>query len=485
MSKRSAFVIYIFLLLLTLGGLVVVMPPRLTISLGKDKVCANGWVKPVCSFLPLPETKDISLTRPTLSFSFLGTPFQRDLEIKEGLDIRGGTQVVLSADMKDIKDEDKSRALVTAQEIISRRINLYGVSEASVQTARSGDDYRLITEIPGVAKSDDAVKLIGSTAQLEFREYKPASPSVKNASPSGMLVKDFVAVGLSGKELARSSVQFDPNTGKPTISLEFSNEGAKKFADITKRNIGKPLAIFLDDYPITAPTVQSEITDGKAQISGDFTVANAKSLSIALNAGALPVPIVVIGQSTVEATLGKEAVSRAITAGILGVAMIMLFMILLYGFTGFLACVALLFYGLVTLSLYKLIPVTLSLPGIAGFLLSMGMAVDTNILVFERLKEEERRDPHRATLVKLDRAFKRAWNSIKDANITTLITCFILYNPLEWSFLNRSGMVRGFAFTLALGIVINVFCGMVVTRVLMTLFYKGQGSRVKGEKSKN
>ena len=479
MSKRSAIFSYILILLCAFVCLVLVMPKNLTISLGKDKVCASTptLFGNICRALPLPKTKDIALTRPELKFNILGASFQRDLEMKEGLDIKGGTQVILSADMKDISSSDRDAALLSAQEVISRRINLYGVSESSVQTARSGNDYRLIAEIPGVQNSDEAVKLIGSTALLDFREYKPATPSGETASISGMLVKDFVSTTLTGKDLARSSVQFDPNTGKPGIGLEFTSQGASKFAQITKRNITKPLAIFLDDYPITSPIVQSEITDGKAQISGDFTVESAKSLSIALNAGALPVPITVIGQTTVGATLGNESVARAVQAGLIGVGILMLFMIALYGFKGFLACISLLFYGLITLALYKLIPVTLSLAGIAGFLLSMGMAVDTNILVFERLKEEEVRDSVRSTTIKLNRAFARAWNSIKDANVTTLITCFVLYNPFEWSFLNRSGMVRGFALTLALGIAINIFCGMVVTRVFMTLFYSPRGKK--------
>lgn len=477
MSKKTALISYIVLLFVSLISLLLVMPKNLTLSLGKDKTCAGSslWSS-FCKRLPLPDQKDFSLARPELKFTFLGTTFQRDLEIKQGLDIEGGTRVILSADMKEISDSSREQALETAQEIIARRINLYGVSESTVQTARNGEDYRLLVEIPGISDAEMAVNLIGSTAYLEFREYKADSGSAA-ASPSGMLVKDFKPTNLSGRELARSTVQFDSNTGKPVISLEFSAEGAKKFAEITKRNIGKPLAIFLDEYPITAPTVQGEITDGRAQISGDFTLESAKSLSIALNAGALPVPISVLGQSTVEAALGNEAVMRAIQAGMLGICVIFLFLLLLYGKKGLFACLSLIFYGLITLSLYKLIPVTLSLAGIAGFLLSIGMAVDTNILVFERLKEEERRDPLRSGQVKLTRAFSRAWDSIKDANMTTLITCFVLYNPMEWSFLNRSGLVRGFALTLAMGILLNIFSGMVVTRVLMTLFYKSKVER--------
>lgn len=476
MSKKSALLFYSILMLVTLGCLLLVMPGTLTLSIGKDKVCRGLRVwEQICSGLPLPKEKNFVLHRPTLDLTSKGINFKRDLEIKEGLDIRGGTRVTLSAEMNDISSSERERALVTAQEIISRRIDLYGLSESTVLTARAGEAYRLLVEIPGVSDADTAVNLIGSTAKLEFREYKPASASA-TASVSAMLVSDFVPTDLSGKELARSSVQYDEK-GKPAIGLEFSAEGAKKFAIITRRNIGKPLAIFLDDYPITAPTVQTEIIDGRAQISGDFTLENAKSLSIALNAGALPVPISVLGQSTIEAALGNQAVTKAIQAGVLGIAFIFVFLLLLYGKKGIFALLSLLFYGLVTLSLYKLIPVTLSLAGIAGFLLSIGMAVDTNILVFERLTEEERKAPLRSTMLQLNRAFSRTWNSIKDANMTTLITCFILYNPLEWSFLNRSGMVRGFALTLALGIALNVLCGMGVTRVMMTLFYRSPGDK--------
>lgn len=471
MSKRSAIVVYFLLLIVAIGAAIIDIPKDLYISLGKDKVC-QGSLSNICKALPLPNNKDIHLQRPTLNFQLGSLVFSRDLEVKEGLDIKGGTQVTLVADMSKINGSDRDRALETANEIISRRINLYGISEASVQSVKTATDYRLIAEIPGVQNSDQAVALIGSTAQLDFREYLPATPSAKSATPSGMLISDFKPTGLAGGELSRASVQFDNQTGKPVISLEFNPSGTQKFAAITRRNIGKPLAIFLDDYPITSPTVSSEIADGRAQISGDFTTEQAKSLSIALNAGALPVPIQVIGQSSVEATLGNQTVQRAVQAGLIGVGIIMLFMILLYDLKGFLAVVSLAFYGLVSLALYKLIPVTLSLAGIAGFLLSMGMAVDTNILVFERLKEEEKRAIVRRPGQILDQAFKRAWDSIKDANMTTMITCFVLYNPFGWAFLNTSGMVRGFALTLAMGIALNIFCGMVLTRVLMTLFYR-------------
>jgi preprotein translocase subunit SecD len=452
MSKLTALIAYISLLLVSFACLLLVMPAKLEIP------------------NPLKKGETLTLTRPALDINILGFRFTRDLEIKQGLDIQGGTQVVLALDMKDIQGGDKDRAAETAKEIMSRRINLYGVNESMVQSIRSGNDYRLQVEIPGVQNSDDAIGLIGSTAQLEFREYKQSTQSALLASSSALFVQDFVPTDLRGKDLSRSSVVFDSQSGQPTISLEFTETGRQKFAALTKRSIGKPLAIFLDEYPITAPIVQNEIIDGKAQISGNFTPDQAKSLSITLNAGALPVPIQVIEQHTVEATLGTKAVQDSIKAGLIGVGVVMLFMILLYGEKGFISVVSLLFYGLVTLTIYKLVPITLSLAGIAGFLLSMGMAVDTNILVFERLGEEERKNPENPNL--LHNAFLRAWNSIKDANMTTLITCFVLYNPLELPILHTSGVVRGFALTLALGIVINIVCGMGVTRILMEVFYK-------------
>ncbi|PWU23837.1 protein translocase subunit SecD [Candidatus Cerribacteria bacterium 'Amazon FNV 2010 28 9'] len=476
MSKRFALILYFLLLVVAICTVVVDIPATVTISLGKDKVCAS-LPHSVCSLLPLPKTKDILLTRPQFNVNVAGIKLSRDLEVKQGLDIAGGTQVTLAADMSQIAPPDRDKALQTAQQIIERRINLYGVSEATVQTAKSTNEYRLVAEIPGISDSSQAVQLIGSTAQLDFREYKPTSGSGKIASTSGVLVSDFKPTDLSGKDLANASVAFDSQTGKPYISLQFTPDGTKKFAEITSRNVGKPLAIFIDDYPITIPVVSQAITTGQAQISGDFSTDDANNMSIALNAGALPVPISVIGQQTVDATLGNQAVQRSVQAILIGIGIIFLFMILLYDLKGLIAVASLLLYGLITLALYKLIPITLSLAGIAGFLLSMGMAVDTNILVFERLKEEERKSIKRTREQLLNQAFSRAWNSIRDANFTTLITCFVLYNPFEWEFLNRSGMVRGFALTLALGIFLNILCGMGVTRVLMTMFYSPLSSR--------
>ena len=253
------------------------------------------------------------------------------------------------------------------------------------------------------------------------------------------------------------------------VSLEFSKEGAEKFARLTEKNVGKPLAILLDGVPISAPIVQEVITGGQAQISGNFSLDEAKNLAIQLNAGALPVSIKLVEERTVGASLGAESVKASIRAGLIGLSMVLLFMIAAYGRLGLVANIALIIFGILTLALYKLIPVVLTLPGIAGFLLSVGMAVDANILIFERFKEEKR---HRDFANALEVSFGRAWDSIRDANIATLVTAFILANPLDLSFLHTSGPVRGFAVTLALGIGISLFTGIVVSRNLLRVFIR-------------
>jgi len=388
-----------------------------------------------------------------------------NLPIRKGLDLQGGSRLVLEADMSEIEEEDREIALSSAKEVVSRRVNLYGVAEPVIQTARTEEKWRIIAELPGIENIDQATELIGKTASLDFRTLEED----KKASPSGASLEDFKKTDLSGKDLKRAHVQFNPQTGEPVVGLIFNSEGAKKFAEITKENVGSPVAIFLDELPITAPQVNEPILNGEAVISGQFNVESAKNLSIQLNAGALPVPIEIVEQKNIGATLGEQSVERSVQAGAVGLAVVVLFMISVYGFLGFLASLGLVVYGLVTLALYKIIPVTLTLPGIAGFILSVGMAVDSNILIFERMKEE--RWMGKPANVAMEEGFGRAWDSIKDANVCTLITCFVLFNPFGWGFLNTSGMIRGFALTLALGIGVSLFTGIVVTRTLIRTFY--------------
>lgn len=408
---------------------------------------------------------------PTININFGKSSFQRDLNIKQGLDLQGGVQLVLQADMSNLPSEDRVTALESTREIINRRVDLYGVTEPNIVTSKMNDQYRIIVEMPGISNVEDAISLIGKTAQLDFRELPL---ELAESTPSAMQIFQYVSTGLTGKDLKRASVQFGSNSisGDPVVAIQFTSEGAQKFADITKRNLKKQVAIFLDDMPITAPTVQDEITSGEAVISGSFTTESAKELAIQLNAGALPVPIQIIEQKTVGPSLGADSVSKSITAGLIGLTIVMLFMVGLYGKLGIIADIALIIYGLITLSIYKLVPITLSLPGIAGFILSVGMAVDSNILIFERMKEEIRGgQPWRRAM---ELGFGRAWDSIKDANLATILTAIILLNPMNFNWLVTSGMVRGFALTLLVGVLVSMFTGIVVSRTLIRVLYKGK-----------
>ncbi|PIP53601.1 protein translocase subunit SecD [Candidatus Beckwithbacteria bacterium CG23_combo_of_CG06-09_8_20_14_all_34_8] len=333
------------------------------------------------------------------------------------------------------------------------------------------DQYRIIVEMPGVSNVEDAISLIGKTAQLDFREIPL---ELKESTDSAIPIFSYVSTGLNGKDLKKASVQFGSGniSGEPVVAIQFTAEGATKFAEITKQNLGKPLAIFLDDLPITAPVVRDEITSGEAIISGSFTTDSAKALAIQLNAGALPVPIQIIEQKTVGPSLGADSVKKSVTAGLIGLVIVMLFMIGLYGRLGVIADIALVIYGLITLAIYKLVPITVSLPGIAGFILSVGMAVDSNILIFERMKEEIRSGQPWKRAMEL--GFGRAWDSIKDANASTIMTAVILLNPLNFNWLVTSGMVRGFALTLLVGVIVSLFTGIVVSRTLIRVLYRGK-----------
>ncbi|HZZ98750.1 MAG TPA: protein translocase subunit SecD [Candidatus Saccharimonadia bacterium] len=471
MKNNRSIITVALIVLLTAVCLLIDLPAKLPIDI--------SWGK-----LQIHQT----LQRPPLDLTRFGIPFQRDLELHMGLDIQGGTRIVLQADMSGVDASRRDEALDSARGVIARRVDLYGVSESVVQTSKLNGQYRIIAEMPGVTNTEQAIALIGSTAQLDFREMGSPSatpaPVVKGKIASAAATPQnpfdvFKPTGLTGKDLTRATVEFSQQTGQPVVSLQFNDAGKKKFADITTRNVGKPVGIFLDNQPITIPNVNEPILTGTAQISGSFSTDQAKELSIQLNAGALPVPITIVQQDTVDASLGQGAVAKTAYAGLIGVALVMIFMISYYGWKGFLADVALVIYGIITLALYKLLPVTLTVPGIAGLLLSIGMAVDSNILIFERMKEELRLGKPFELAMHL--GFGRAWNSIKDANVATLFTSFILFNPLELEFLNRSGLVRGFAFTLALGIFVSLFTGIIVTRTLLRMFLQPEKTEGKND----
>lgn len=400
----------------------------------------------------------------SLDFTLFGKQIKKGFPIRLGLDLAGGTHLVLRADMTNVPKEDRDMALLAARNVIERRVNLYGLAEPVVQEAKSGEDYRVVVELPGIKDVEQAINLVGQTAELEFREFKEEE-ATRAAFPILVNTKE---TGMTGRDLKKAQLQFDPNTGEPVVAFELTPEGGEKFKKLTERLIGKPLPIFLDNFPLSWPTVKDVISD-KGTITGEFTATQAKNLALQLSAGALPAPVKVEEQRTIGATLGQKSIKESVRAAGLGLLMVVLFMVGFYGRLGFVAGLALIIYGLLSLAIFKLIPITLTLAGIAGFLLSIGMAVDSNILIFERVKQEMRADKPARVAVGL--GFGRAWDAIRDANICTIIVCFVLFNPLNWPFLNTSGMVRGFAATLFIGIAVSLFTGIVVTRELIRSFY--------------
>lgn len=401
-----------------------------------------------------------------VDFNVFGINFKKDFTTKLGLDLKGGSSLIFEADTAKVKKEDLNDALNSARDVIERRINFFGVTEPQIQTVKTGDKYRLSVDLPGISNSEEAIKLIGQTAQLTFREL-PGEKIATNTPIFLQLTKD---TGLSGIHILKSTVEFDSQTGKPQVGLKFNQKGTELFASITRRNIGKPVGIFLDNIPLTTPNVQTEIPDGSAVITGNFTTEEARKLVIAINSGALPLPIKLVEQKNIGPSLGEIEVKKSVYAGAVGLIMVLLFMIVYYGRLGFIASLGLLIYGLISLFIFKAIPLVLTLPGVAGFILSIGMAVDSNILIFERIKEELRRGKSFEIAVRL--GFGRAIDAIKDANVTTLTVAFILFNPLNWEFLPQFGMVRGFALTLAIGVGTSLFTGVVITKRLINMFYK-------------
>lgn len=412
-----------------------------------------------------------TISAPHININIGPLRIKKEIKTHLGLDLKGGSHLVFNAELDDIDEKDRKKAVNAARDTIEKRVNFFGVSEASIQTAKINNSYRIIVELPGVENAEEAIKLIGKTAQLNFREREEATESAKIATFSakqyGLFTKE---TKLTGAHLKRAQVQFDRKTGKPAVGLEFNKEGAQLFEEITERNINKPLAIFLDEQIVSAPQVKQAISGGQALISGDFNTEEAKRLTTQLNAGALPVSVELVRQRNVGPSLGQEAVDKSIRAGSIGLFLVAFFMIGFYGKLGLIAAIALIIYGLISFAVFRFIPVTLTLSGIAGFILSIGMAVDANILIFERMREEKRKGrPHRQAM---QLGFGRAWNSIKDANVATLLTTFVLFNPLDWSFLPRFGMIRGFALTLAIGVLVGLFTGVVVTRTLMETFLR-------------
>ncbi len=394
----------------------------------------------------------------TIAAIIIQLPFLKQLQFRKGLDLAGGTSITLKADMKNIPISQRDTALTAAKNVIERRVNVIGVSEPLIQTAKA-QDYRIIVELPGVPLQE-AMNLVGTKGKLEFRE-------VLKATSSAIPYEDTKETGLTGADLKDATPAFDSQTGQPIVSFRMQDKSQDKFAKATQKLIGKQMAIFLDKQYISAPVVQSSIRDS-GQITGGFTIDATKQLATYLNAGALPIPLSVLSSRTVGPTLGLSSLEKSLFAGVLGFVIIVLFMSILYGRLGILASVALIIYVLINLSIFKLsnltpYGITLTLSGIAGFILSIGMAVDANILIFERMKEEERRGRDKDVAIEL--GFSRAFPSIRDSNISTLITSAVLYNF-------GTGPVRGFALVLAIGVLVSMFSAIVVTRTFLRFIYK-------------
>lgn len=382
---------------------------------------------------------------------------------KLGLDLKGGTHLIYRADVSKVASGEVNDAMASLREVIERRVNLFGVSEPLVQVEESSivtgsREERLIVELPGVTDVAEAVRLIGATPLLEFKLINEGvSPEMlATTSPSSTL---FTDTGLTGTLLQRASLEFDQTSGEPSVLAQFNPEGKDLLKNITTENVGRYLAIFLDGQIISAPVIREPIPDGRAVIAGGFTPEEARQLVRDLNYGALPVPIQLLSTQTIGASLGDEAVNASTRAGMWGFALIALFLVLWYRLPGVIAVVALAAYVVLNLALFKLIPVTLTAAGLAAFILSIGMAVDANIFIFERMKEELTRGKKLSEAIR--DGFARAWLSIRDSNLSSIITAVILF----W--LGGTPIVKGFALVFAIGVITSMFTAITMTRTLL------------------
>jgi len=398
-------------------------------------------------------------------------PQMPDKPFKLGLDLQGGTHLIYEADLSNV--EDKTSGMEGLRDVIDRRVNLFGVREPVVQV----QGERLIVELAGIKEPAEAIRMIGETPYLEFKEQKENFNEIleKNRkvfeTQEGQIEDPFQPTPLTGKYLKKAELGFDQTaTYKPLILLQFNDEGAKIFEEFTEKNVGKILAIYIDGMPISTPVVQEKISGGKAQITGQFTIDEAKALVRNLNAGALPVPIKLISQQSVGPTLGAISLEKSLKAGIFGFLAIILFMILFYRLPGILASLSLGIYVILVLTIFKLIPVTLTLAGIGGFILSIGMAVDANVLIFSRLREELKSGKN--FFQSLEDGFNRAWPAIRDGNLTTLLVAVILFGF-------GTSFIKGFATTLSVGILLSMFSALIITKNFLKCFINTRLERVK------
>ena len=384
---------------------------------------------------------------------------------KLGLDLVGGSHLVYQIDLSNVSSTDQSSVVSGLRDVIEKRVNLFGVSEPNIYTSQSGNQAQLFVDLAGISNVSDAINEIGQTPLLQFETV------VQSAGPTGSSTllnaqassTQYIPTDLTGQYITGAQLTFDSTTNAPQVSITFNSQGATLFEQITAANVGKPLAIFLDGQLIEAPTVEQAISGGQAVISGGFTVATAQQLVERFNAGALPAPITLVSQQTISPTLGSNSLKQLVIAGIIGTLLVMLFMIFYYRLLGIFAAMALIIYVALTLGVFKLISVTLSLAGLAGFILTIGMAVDANVLIFERVKEELKRGLPKSSAI--EEGFRRAWPSIRDSNSSTIITAIILY-------FFTSSFVQGFALTLGIGTIVSLFSAITTTRLFLRFFLK-------------
>jgi protein-export membrane protein SecD len=413
-----------------------------------------------------------------------------EVSFKLGLDLQGGSHLVYEADLSKIEKEEESEAMQGLRDVIERRVNLFGVGEPMVRIQEQAGHKRLVVELPGVKNIQEAIDAIGETPYLEFKEERSEQETneilanyeqfegksleeIQEIPDWQLILKEdpyFKSTILTGKYLKKAEIGFNQTTFEPEVLLEFNEEGKDIFKELTSLNVGKRLAIYIDESLISAPVVREAIPDGKARITGRFTIDEAKLLVRNLNAGALPVPITLISQKTVGPVLGKISLEKSLKAGMIGFLMVIMFMIGFYRGPGILASLALMIYAGIVLSLFKLIPVTLTLAGIGGVILSVGMAVDANVLIFERMKEERKAGKSFQRMIEI--GFSRAWPSIRDSNLTTLLVALIM-------FFFGTSFIKGFALTLSLGILVSMFSAIFITRTFLRSFIGTRLEKVK------
>ena len=422
-------------------------------------------------------------SEPKLNKNYENTAsFFKHSPFRLGLDLSGGSHLIYKADVSAVPAGQVSDSMNALRDVIERRVNLFGVSEPVVQIQEGGfgsnGDEKLIVDLPGITDVEKATAMIGQTPLLEFKIETPegtAQTATVGADGKVTLNADlsqqFTATDLTGRYLKKATLEFDQNTREPKVGLQFDDTGTALFAQITKDNVGKIVAIYLDGSPISTPVVREEITGGVAQISGNFTPTEAKQLVGRLNSGALPVPISLLSKQTIGASLGGNAVNSGVKAAIFGFLIIALFLILWYRLPGLIAVISLFIYVSIILALFKLMPVTLTAAGIAGFIISIGIAVDANILIFERIKEEMRSG--RTVLDAVSTGFSRAWFSIRDSNTSSIITAIILF----WF---GTSLIKGFALTLGMGVLVSMLSAITITRIfLASINFLGESKIVR------